>query len=89
MSTITKSDIKQGEPAAEDINWPCTCCAEHTYLRLRGVPLCAPCGVNLIEARSRQLAKEYDSAAALTFPVDGMKCAKRGHRPSKKSSAAA
>src|SRR5919199_4796324 len=46
---------------------------------LKGVDLCAPCGVNLMAARSRLLAME-PTAASVTFPVEGMKCGKRGHR---------
>src|SRR5205085_1326090 len=60
----------------------CTCCAEPTYITLRAVPLCSPCAVNLIDARGRQLTKGQASIGDV-FPVEGMKCGKRGHRPSK------
>lgn len=60
--------------------WLCTCCGIVTPIKLKGVPLCASCGVNLIEERGRRLKKGADDAL-LPFPIAGTKCNKRGHRP--------
>src|SRR4051794_16091827 len=69
------------EPAA------CTCCGESTPLRLKGVPLCSPCLVNLVNARGRELVKA-STASLLPFPIEGSKCGKRGSRPARQKKAA-
>jgi hypothetical protein len=57
----------------------CACCGADTWIRLRGVAFCSPCGVSAIEARSRQLRRD-PTTAAVPWPVEPIHCRKRGHK---------
>jgi hypothetical protein len=93
MDSITDNTVPEGQLTFE-LDWPhpigpvetepwsCTCCSEPTRFRFKKVELCIPCALNLRAGLIRQLQRDPASQPH-QLPVDGVKCSRRGHRPTK------